>query len=106
MMFFYAAKPYKTLNEKENPWEIFNKKKPKKIYCGNNTFLINSRVFPISIWLGLFLLPFFLLTVLSNLSDLGFLKRHPEVLMFGNISHFQITPHNICSSDVKSVLRQ
>ena len=106
MMFFYAAEPYKTLNEKENPWEIYSKNPPKKIYCGDKTFLINSRVFPISIWLGLFLLPFFLLTVLGNVLDLSFLKRHPEVLMFGNISHFQITPHNICSSDVKSVLSE
>merc|ERR550534_1099843 len=31
----------------------------------------------------------------------GFLVRHPTVFLFGNISHFQIAPNNICGSDAK-----
>ena len=76
---------------------------PEQIYCGDGTFLINSRALPIGLWIILFLLPFLLLTVLSNVSDLGFLIRHPTVFLFGNISHFQIAPNNICGSDAKLV---
>jgi len=93
--------PYKTLYWKldYNNLDSYYDLSPKKIFCGDGTTLINTRVLPIGLWITLFLLPFILLTLLSNISDIGFLTRHPEILMFGNISHFQITPASI--SEVK-----
>ena len=63
--------------------------------------LIDSRIIPLGLWIVLFILPFFFITILSNLTDLGFLIRHPDILIFGNISHFQISPKSSCCSDVK-----
>ena len=92
----FTADPYKTILWNE---DYYFQNTPKKIFCGDATLIINSRIFPILLWVGLFILPFSLLTVLSNMSDLGFLTRHPDVLIFGNISHFQIAPNNNCCND-------
>ena len=113
-----AAEPYKTIGtvqtqEQLEHWTegnvdiLFAENEKKRIYCGAGISydLKNSRALPIGLWLVLFVLPFFVLTVLSNVTDPSFLVSHPSVLLFGNISHFQITPNNFCSSDVKLVLK-
>ena len=60
------------------------------IILGDGTYydLKNSRALPISLWLVLFVMPFLLLTVLSNVTDLCFLMRHPSVLIFGKTFRF------------------
>ena len=103
-MSLITAEPYKKMNW--NTW-LGYENSPEQIYCGDGILLIYSRALPIGLWISLFLLPFLLLTVLSNVSDLGFLIRHPAIFLFGNISHFQIAPHNMCGScgsDEKLVL--
>ena len=89
---------------------LFSENEKKRIYCGDGDYYYykSSRALPIGIWLVLFFCPFLLLTILSNVTDPCFLVRNPSVLLFGNISHFQITPHNFCCrccSDVKLVLK-
>ena len=119
---FYTAEPYKTIGtvRTKDPLEhwtedmdmdsIFSENEKKRIYCGDGDYYYykSSRALPIGIWLVLFFCPFLLLTILSNVTDPCFLVRNPSVLLFGNISHFQITPHNFCCrccSDVKLVLK-
>ena len=70
---------------------------PEYVFCGDISLTLDSRVLPLFIWLALCFLPFLLLTVLHNLANLAFLRKHLDILFFANISHFQIGPNQYCN---------
>ena len=85
------GKEVKDMTIKDGSWmNLFED--PKYVYCGDISVTLDSRVLPLFIWLALCFLPFLLLTVLHNLANLAFLRKHLDILFFANISHFQIGP--------------
>ena len=76
--------------------DIFTPGPRQYIYCGDISATLDSALLPVLSWVLVCVLPFLVLTLLHNLPNLLFLLRHPDVLIFANLSHFQIGPNTCC----------